>query len=147
MKRVEELIPKAIEVIKNELIFKDIEKCSDNEEYKNKIGKLSNEYNGYVSNFGASIIQSGVLPTVAFFDNKNKDKNKECEATKFKFAKAIAKMLNTLDYEGDRLIKMAIKDDNYKSHKFKKDLNNVLIALKLAMRTFEVYKKENKNDE
>ncbi|MFY4804696.1 type III-B CRISPR module-associated protein Cmr5, partial [Aliarcobacter butzleri] len=54
-KRIEDYIPKVIELLNKE--FPD--------------GKISKAYNGYISSFGASIIQSGLKPTLAVFENTN----------------------------------------------------------------------------
>ena len=40
--------------------------------------EFAGEYKGYISSFGAAIIQSGLLPAVIFYENSpssNKDKN------------------------------------------------------------------------
>jgi len=36
-----------------------------------KSGTIPSSYNGYISSFGASIIQSGLKPTLALFENEN----------------------------------------------------------------------------
>jgi CRISPR-associated protein Cmr5 len=54
-KRIESYIPKAIEVLEKE--FSD--------------GKIPSAYNGYISSFGASVMQSGLLPTLALFEKKD----------------------------------------------------------------------------
>ena len=60
--RIESYIPIAIDVL--------------NEKYPN--GVISSAYNGYISSFGASIVQSGLKPTLALFENENnKDKTKQ----------------------------------------------------------------------
>jgi CRISPR-associated protein (Cas_Cmr5). len=47
----------------------------------NNNGQVASQYNGYISSLGASIIQTGLLPTIAFFSSttsrseKNTQKN------------------------------------------------------------------------
>lgn len=49
-------------------------------------GKVSKEYNGYISSFGAAVITSGVLPAVIFFEdesaNSQEDRTKVIKAIK-----------------------------------------------------------------
>ena len=53
-KSIEQKIPKAMNIL--DLTFKDV---------------IPSSYNGYISSFGASIIQSGLEPTLALFENEN----------------------------------------------------------------------------
>jgi CRISPR-associated protein Cmr5 len=101
---------------------------------------VSNEYRGYIASFGASISQSGLVPSVAFFENKNASSQKD----RPKIMKALLLMIND-------------KKDNYETLldyllDHQKDLVNIqrkiiklAIALKLAMNTFK--KEEEKSDE
>lgn len=48
-------------------------------------GEISNEYNGYISSFGAAVIQSGVLPALAFFESDgNSQKERKLVITAIK---------------------------------------------------------------
>jgi len=122
MKSVEDLVAKAIEAIEEHLVNN---------------GEVDRQYNGYISNFGASIIQSGLIPTIAFFSSEKssseKDRKKLLEAILF----LIKDMDNSVD--SSRLIDYAIREQN----KNKLDLAEERIlrsatAIKLAIRTFKL---------
>ena len=64
-KNIEKLIPAAMEAVEKKLA---------------KNGKVPKVYNGYISSLGASLIQMGLLPTLAFYTHskkKNKANSKE----------------------------------------------------------------------
>lgn len=63
-REIEKQIPIAIDLI-DEFMKKRNFKKDDKEDDK-KLKGIAKEYKGYISNFGASIIQSGLLSTVAF---------------------------------------------------------------------------------
>ena len=48
------MVPNAIKVIQHSVILKN--------------GAIESKYNGYISSFGASIIQAGLNSTIAFFE-------------------------------------------------------------------------------
>jgi len=52
-------------------------------------GRIPREYNGYIASFGASIILSGLLPAVAFYENINAVANQD----KTKMTKAILSII------------------------------------------------------
>jgi len=62
-KKVNELIPKALTAIEKSGMV--------------DAGKVDKEYKGYISSMGASIIQSGLLPTLAFYSNEFSDSGKK----------------------------------------------------------------------
>ncbi len=106
----------------------------------NKVG-INKKANGYVTSLGTAILQSGLFASIAFFDKKQDDNLKP------NLSKAIAKvMCERYSYyscdSNDRIIELLIKeyekeDTNLK--RFQNDLTNVLIAFKLALRTFYLY--------
>lgn len=117
MNKVEEYIPKALEAVKEKIASKD--------------GKVAKEYNGYISSFGASIRQAGILPTVLFFENRNAGSQEDR-----------SKVLRAIEYilgigEGQ------IRDVALKK---KKDIEAAAVALKLALRTFKLEGQE-KNEQ
>lgn len=124
--KVEKLIPIAIECIeKTKLIIV-------------KENKIPKEFNGYISNFGASIIQSGLMSTVAFFEAKDTSSNQD----RSKLTKLI---LNVINKEKDRnfeidekinLLDYILKNES-KKNIVKEEVINAAIAVKLAMRVFE----------
>jgi len=118
MKRqVEALIPKALEVV-----AKEFEKELQNE-------GIPNVYNGYIAAFGASIIQSGLRPTIAIYENKNASS----EGERYRITKMIAQILGL---EQDLLDYVVHTNER----KAKEQIKAAAIALKLALRTFKIDK-------
>ena len=120
-KRIESLIPIALEVLDEE--FKD--------------GKVPSEFNGYISAFGAGIIQSGLKPTIAIYENTKAGENKN------KLVKIILKVIKMYKNENidiDSLLRYVISSDN--EIILKELIKDCAIAIKLTIRTFE-FKKEN----
>lgn len=89
---------------------------------------VPSEFKGYVSSFGAAVIQSGILPALIFFEDKG-------GAAKERplLLKAILKMNN---WESDSLVTYY---RNVKSDKtvVESQILQSAIALKLALRTFK----------
>ncbi len=111
---IEKYIPKAMEVLKENL----------------EGGIFPKEYNGYISSFGASVIQSGLKPTLALFENKNNtDRYKIVE-----FIFEIFKRYNNINTEEILLINYVI---NNNKDNLKKEILDISIALKLTLRTFK----------
>ncbi len=121
-------------------------------------GIVEGVYEGYIASFGANIRQSGLLATLVFFNNdkkENKDKGKEGESSKW--LRAILYILTgSTESNGVDLIKYVI-DETKESEKNKykqADLNfdklqaiqgkieDIVVALKLAVRTFKIVKDE-----
>lgn len=100
-KRIENYIPKAIDLL--------------NKEFPE--GKIASAYNGYISSFGASIIQSGLKPTLAVFENtNNKEKTKE-DKTYLSFL-----ILNLLpNNQGNSLLKFVL-DNKDKEELLKEEI-------------------------
>ena len=122
-KRIENMIPLAIDAI-SKIIAKD--------------NKVSKEYKGYISSFGASVIQPGLIPTIAFYENENPD----------------TIIIITLDQNqlyvitdgeninGKLLDYVLTKKEERRVTKQK--INDAAIAIKLAIRTFEMIDSEEK---
>jgi len=106
-RKIEAYIPKAIDAIKKLEIAKE-----------NKIDK---EFNGYISSFGASIRQAGLLATVLFYGNTNSNSEKERE----KIIYAIEEMIGHKIVENHKVTK-----------KTKAEVEYAAIALKLAIRSY-----------
>ena len=120
-KRIENLIPIALKVLEKE--FKDT---------------VPSEYNGYISAFGAGIIQSGLKPTIAIYESKN-SKTKSDKDTLTRLILEIIKIYEKEDIKTDSLLRYVINSN--KSENYLKDLiKDSAIAIKLAMRTFEFKK-------
>lgn len=121
------MIPDAIEAAKNYLV---------------ENGKIKNEFNGYISSFGASIISAGLLPSVIFYSQKGEsaDRNKIITCIQF--------ILQKHGYPNDFNLLKKI-ESLYRSTSNQSEINlltdkifDAAIALKLAIRTFPKSKKE-----
>ena len=116
-KNIEKHIPDAMRVLKEE--FSD--------------GKIPSSYNGYISSFGASIIQSGLLPTLALFEKKQSGTKED----KSKLTKLILKILD--DKYNNTLLEYALSTNNNELY-LKQKILDISIALKLSIRTFKLDK-------
>ena len=149
MKRIDELIPAAIYIIKeNDIPDKDS-------------GIVPNEYKGYIDTFGASIVQNGLIPAVIFFETAGgkEDRSITSESEKKgiyknrnKLMKAILQVIlhNEKDTMTEKLETLfeyvTIKKKGGMTEKqVRQKVVEAAIAVKLALRTF-AFKKENEND-
>ncbi|MBL0708315.1 MAG: hypothetical protein JJW00_04640 [Sulfurimonas sp.] len=120
-KRIQKYIPDAMRVLNKE--FSD--------------GIIPSAYNGYISSFGASIMQSGLLPTLALFENTNA-KTKE---SKEYLSYIIIQILTAKD--DDISLLHYVLDGN--EELLKPKILDISIAIKLSIRTFKL--DEGKKDE
>jgi len=118
-KNIEAYIPKVMEVLKKE--FED--------------GKISSSYNGYISSFGASIMQSGLLPTLALFENTDASTKENKEYLSY----LIMQVLTNSD-EDRSLLHYALSKKNDKM--IKQNILDIAVAIKLCIRTFKLEKGE-----
>lgn len=125
-KNVEQFIPYALDAVK-EVFGKNDEKVI-----------IKSEFNGYISSFGASVIQSGLAPTIAFYTN-TKNKANEDRSKIVKIIEEIIKKDKKYNIINDSLLLTILENDNREFFNYVKD---AAIALKLAIRTFE-FEKEN----
>ena len=107
-KRIEAYIPKALEAIETLSI-------------SSKDGKVAKQFNGYISSFGASIRQAGLLATSLFYGEKG-----GAEEERQKVVQAIEKIIG-------KSIQQNIEDKNLKS-----EVEDAAVALKLAIRTYKL---------
>jgi CRISPR-associated protein Cmr5 len=110
----------------------------------NDNGTVSNEYRGYIASFGASISQSGLVPSVAFFENKNANSQKD----RPKVMKAILLMINDKKDDYETLLDYLLDkqtDSKNKLVDIQRKIIKSAIALKLAMNTFKVEVKSDDN--
>jgi CRISPR-associated protein Cmr5 len=119
-KNIEKHIPSAMNVLK--------------EMYSS--GKIPSSYNGYISSFGASIIQSGLLPTLALFENNDASTREN----KQKLTELILKILDNTSNE-DNLLSYVLEHES-DINRLKQQILDISIALKLSIRTFELEKGE-----
>ncbi|MBA1419721.1 MAG: type III-B CRISPR module-associated protein Cmr5 [Epsilonproteobacteria bacterium] len=115
-KNIEKYIPKAIEVLTSE--FKD--------------GEIPSSYNGYISAFGASIIQSGLKPTLALYENKNASTKED----KSMLTKLILQVM-TEGNSKESLLRYVL-DSNTNETLLKERILDIAVAIKLSIRTFKL---------
>ena len=125
-RRIEKLIPLAIAVLEDVGI-------ADKETLK-----AFKEFKGYISSFGASVIQSGLLPAVIFFEQEEN----RAEKLRHLVPEAIL-LLTQRKYDEKILYKKdkKLSDHIYKSahpEELAKDISDAAVALKLALRTFNL---------
>lgn len=112
--KIEKYIPQAMKIL--DKIFSD--------------GVIPPAYNGYISSFGASIMQSGLLPTLALFEKTTQSKEKD----KSYLTKIILKILDENTNEVS-LLKYVL---NNNEEILKPKIIDISIALKLSIRTFKL---------
>jgi len=120
-KNIEKYIPKAIEIL--DKTFTD--------------GVIPLAYNGYISSFGASVLQSGLLPTLALFESTNSS-SKENKEKKEYLTYIIFQILTGRD-DDISLLRYVI---NNNQEILKPQIMDIAIAIKLSIRTFELKKGE-----
>jgi len=139
--------------IKNEDLKKALDSIK-NSELVDDQGRLTKEYKSYVASIGASIINSGVLPTLAFYTDIHKKKKKVEEEKKETRRYKLLKVLFHVMYEKEGneqfwdldngLLEYALNAGSANQSESKKALKNIrqrileaARATKLAMRNFE----------
>ena len=123
-KNIEKYIPKAIEIL--DKTFTD--------------GVIPSAYNGYISSFGASVLQSGLLPTLALFESTNSSRKENKEKKEY-LTYIIFQILTGRD-DDISLLRYVI---NNNQEILKPQIMDIAIAIKLSIRTFEL--KKGKEDE
>ena len=135
-KKVEGYISKAIEYVEDE--FKE---CKEK--------GLPKELHGYISNFGASIIQSGLIPAVAFYERVETTKNDKVAINRRKLMKIIFKLIDENECEEKKLlIEYLVNTKKYqdsKDYKIKSNIIHSAIAIKLVIRLYEQRDNDNKD--
>jgi len=122
-KKVNELIPKALTAITASGMV--------------DAGKVDKEYKGYISSMGASIIQSGLIATIAFYSNEQSGSADK----RSKLMKAIVKTIISTE-SNEKLLNYVLSGTQNGTNKaeidkHEKQISTTLIALKLAIRTFK----------
>lgn len=121
MKKVELLIPGAIESIK---------KIIGNGKHT-----IPAEYNSYINNFGISVRQSGLIPTLAFYSKKAQ----QSEEDRSKILDVLFELMKTLkkDYSNYKnLLVLVLENMNY-IEVVQRDITVAAVAVKLAIRVFQ----------
>ena len=134
MKQVEKFIPSAVQLIKDHLTA--------------DIGKLfvPDVYKGYVASMGASIILSGLIPTLAFYNNEGENSGSEQPR------RPLLNILQALllhrydDLERRSLFDYALtlqaQNNRAELRQLRRDVINASIAVKLALRSFQMKDKK-----
>lgn len=125
-KYIQKIIPTAIQAAEEHLVNN---------------GKISSEFNGYISSFGASIISAGLLPSIIFYSQQGESKERQ------KIIAAIEQILRTHGYPDIHLLRKVeelFKGENKQAeiNRLTEKIFDAAIALKLAIRTFP----KSKND-
>jgi CRISPR-associated protein Cmr5 len=138
MKNIEKILPTAIEVVRDTKGDKAIL----------KEGKVPKEFNGYISSFGASIIMSGLLPTLVFFSQEGKSKGNRTTVI-FAIEAILNKEYPELLTQDKNLLKTVEKmvKEGSSMQRLQDKIQMAGIALKLAIRIFPKSDKESKEDE
>lgn len=97
-------------------------------------GVIPSSYNGYISSFGASIIQSGLKPTLALFENENANTQEKKQL----LPKLILEVLDK-DSSQKSLLKYVLAKPNEEQY-LKQQILNIAVAIKLSIRTFKLEK-------
>ncbi len=130
MRNIEKYIPVAIQVLE------------DNRLGIVKNGEIDKTYNGYISSFGASLISSGLLPTLIFY---SKGAEQTTNADRSLIPVALEKMLQSPEIgifnNEQHLLEEVIT--RYNDECLKKKIQECAIALKLAIRTYPTPKPKN----
>jgi len=143
MNKTEKLLPLALEAARKYITL-DKEQLS-----------IPKQFKGYISSFGASVIQSGLMPTLAFYSDAKKAKGDRSllipalidilfKNGSYTVDEKVNEILSALVEDKDKDLKSRIhyffdwllKKNGENPEKLKKELMDASIALKLALRTF-----------
>jgi CRISPR-associated protein Cmr5 len=94
-----------------------------------KNGIVPKQFTGYISSFGASVIQSGLIPAVIFFE----DENANSEEPRHLLIRAIEKFLSIEPKLSKKLLEM----DDEQLFDIEEEIIVAAQAIKLALRTFK----------
>jgi len=109
--------------------------CNNVDGLKDK-DKIPSIYNGYVSSFGASMVQSGLLAAIISY---NVDpKKKKISDLIFLIYKKVYDILDDSDFENYTITQTGNKQ-------FRENIVQSLISLKLVLRTYEFDKDSTKD--
>jgi len=97
-------------------------------------GVIPSAYNGYISSFGASVMQSGLLPTLALFENTNASTKENKEYLTYLIVRVLTNRRDDISLLGYVL--------NHNEALLKAKIIDIAIAIKLSIRTFKLDKGE-----
>ncbi len=122
-RRIDKLIPKAIESAGRHL--------ANN-------GVINSEYNGYISSFGAAVLQSGLKAAIAFNESESSASAKD----KKPLMRAILELVVKRGIiENEKLLDHVLVIENDTSDT-KDEIMDAAAALKLAIRTFKLERED-----
>jgi CRISPR type III-B/RAMP module-associated protein Cmr5 len=109
--------------------------------------EISREYQAYAASFGSSILQMGLLPTLAVYADQESGSAKD----RSKLLKVLAKTLTACDGLKNEPLKQKIRDNAHDLYKtvvsndvmkdeFRRHLLDAIVAVKLSLRTFKLSK-------
>ena len=122
-KRVENWIPAAIEAAQTHLA---------------NHGVIKKEYNGYISSFGAAVLQSGLKAAIAFNESASSGSTEDRGV----LMKAILQIITNRPIENnsnEKLLNYVLEHDDNET---KEKIMDASTALKLAIRTFKLSKED-----
>ena len=100
-------------------------------------GRYDKEFTGYISSFGAAIIQSGLLPAVIFFEQEESESAKDRK----KIINAVKDIVNKSLPENEKidgkLAKYILNHNKAKDSVFLERVTESAVALKLALRMYK----------
>jgi len=142
MNKIEKLLPAALDAAKMFITTDETQLT------------IPKQFKGYISSFGASVIQSGLMPTLAFYSDAKKAKGDRSmlipalifilfENKLFEIDEAIKQTILDVAKKGKELPKVIhslfdwlLKTNGDTPERLRKELMDASIALKLALRTF-----------
>jgi CRISPR-associated protein Cmr5 len=97
-------------------------------------GRIPSAYNGYISSFGASVMQSGLLPTLALFENTNASTKENKEYLSYLIVRVLTGERNDIS-----LLQYVLQNNEAL---LKPKIIDIAVAIKLCIRTFKLDKGE-----
>lgn len=136
-KRIEKLFPAALDAIDEILLGGD----------ENKL--IDSEYQGYISSFGASVMQMGMLPTLAVYADEGSGASRDRRKLLKILAKVLVSSASSFQYKqaiiahGNDLFKTAVQGLLSQSERntLQEHLLDASVAVKLCLRTFKLTEK------
>lgn len=93
-------------------------------------GKFDSVFNGYISSFGASLVQAGLLPTIIFFENED-----SAAQERYRIIRALKQ---ALDIETQAtLAEYIIQEELANDQPFINQVARAMTAMKLALRMYK----------
>lgn len=121
---IDETLDTATENLKDDIINEISVEASET------IEVVPKQFNGYISSFGASVIQSGLIPSVIFFE----DETARPEEKRTLLIEAIKLYLGETGKLSEKLLLLNADDDIFAQEE---NILEAAQAIKLALRTFK----------